>query len=86
MKKLSLLILLCIFGCVLNLGAQNVIPLSATGNSFRVLGNTKGSLKISMSFTNIKTMNVTTPQGVFTELGIEGFSKIYNSGKKQLPA
>lgn len=86
MKKLSVLISLCILGCFLNLSAQNVIPLNATGNSFKVLGNTKGSLKISMSFPNIKTINVTTPQGVFTELGIEGFSKIYNSGKPQLPA
>jgi PKD repeat protein len=86
MKKLINFALVVLFSGAQLLSAQGIIPLNAPVNSFKILSQTKSGLRVSMSFSEIKTRTVSTSQGPFTEISVDGFSKIYNSGKPQLPA
>jgi len=86
MKKLSLLLLVIFWGSILGAAAQNILSLNAPKSEFRIIENTRGSLRISLNVAKINTRPVATSFGSFTEIELDGFSKIYNTGKPQLPA
>jgi PKD repeat protein len=85
MKKLNLLFAFCFLGFVLGASAQNEIPLNASKSDFRIIEKTQSGFKVAMSLAAFKTMPVATQHGNFTELLVEGFSKIYDIGHPQLP-
>lgn len=85
MKKFLLLITAICFGVVFSSFSQNQINLNAIKNDFKL--TQKGATKLSVfsSLSNVKTIQVSTARGNFTELGVDGYTKIYNIGKPQLP-
>ncbi|MFA5195167.1 MAG: C25 family cysteine peptidase, partial [Bacteroidales bacterium] len=70
---------------VLNSFAQVEIKLNTSKSEFRVLESSPYKIKAKASVDKIKTMPVSTVEGTFIELGLNGFSKIYDAGKPQLP-
>lgn len=66
--------------------AQQAIPLNASRNEFRLLDQTPGSFKVALSFSSLRTVNVATSRGSFTDISVEGFSNIYNIGRPDLPS
>ncbi|MEI6123817.1 MAG: C25 family peptidase propeptide domain-containing protein [Bacteroidota bacterium] len=81
--KYAFIVLLCIIG--LNTSAQVVLNLNSSKNEFTVLEKSPYKLKAKTSLDKVNTMNVTTSRGNFIELGLKGYSKIYDAGKPQLP-
>ncbi len=85
MKKIVFLFTMLWLGCVLGANAQGELPLNAPKNEFKVINKSQAYLKVSLSLSSMKTLLVSTPQGNFTDLVLDGFSRIYDAGRPQLP-
>jgi PKD repeat protein len=85
MKRILTLTIAICLGIVFSSFSQTQIRLGAVKNDFKI--SPKGALKfkVSNSVSTINALNIMTSRGAFTELNIDGFTKIYNIGKPQLP-
>ena len=70
---------------VLNSFAQVEIKLNATKSEFRILESSPYKIKARTTVDRIKTLQVSTVEGNFIELGLSGFSVKYDAGKPKLP-
>ncbi|HPB24628.1 MAG TPA: C25 family cysteine peptidase [Bacteroidales bacterium] len=70
---------------VLNSYAQVEINLNNPKTEFSILEKSPYKIKAKTSVQKIKTLPVSTVEGNFVELGITGFSPLYDAGKPQLP-
>ena len=82
MKKLFLIIF-CISSFLLM--ADNVLDLNAETTKTNVISNYETSMEINFTLDKISTINVNTERGMFTEMGIEGFTHTKNIGEPKLP-
>ncbi len=82
-KKYSLIFVLCLLG--LTASAQLELKLNSTKNEFTILEKSSYKIKATNSLDKIKINPVASLNGNFIELGLSGYSKIYDAGKPQLP-
>jgi PKD repeat protein len=85
MKKSYFSFLFLLLVIVVNAFAQTEIKLNSSKTNFTVLEQSPYKIKIKASYDKIRTIPVSTSQGSFIELAVQGFSKIYDAGKPQLP-
>jgi hypothetical protein len=83
-KNLSLIAAICL-GIVFSSFAQTQINLSAVKNDFKLSQKSALKFKVTSSLSSINLLNVLTARGSFFEMNIDGYTKIYNIGKPQLP-
>ncbi len=81
--KYACVLLLCIFG--LKTSAQTEIKLNSTQNEFQVLETSPYKIMAKNSLDKIKINHIASSNGNYIELGLSGYSKIYDAGKPQLP-
>lgn len=74
------LMVLCLFG------QEHIIPLSQKSTEKLIKKNDYSKLTISYNFLEIKTFEVKTEKGIFTELYIDGSYYCGNIGEPKLPA
>ena len=85
MKKSLYTLLFLIMVFVLHAAGQTEIKLNSSKSGFTVLEQSPYKVKVKVNIDRLKTMAVNTSRGGFIELGVQGFSKIYDAGKPQLP-
>jgi PKD repeat protein len=83
-KSLSLIAAICL-GIVFSSYSQTQINLSAVKNDFKLSQKSALKFKVTSSLSSINLLNVLTARGNFFEMNIDGYTKIYNIGKPQLP-
>lgn len=86
MKKSILFVVVFIMSITtLTVEAQTDLRLHGEKTGLTIVSNNQSSLMVKVSISNMKLAPVATPQGLFNDLIIDGFSKLYNIGKPQLP-
>ena len=84
-EKISIILTILIFITSIAIANSISIDLGTNEPEIKVIENTYQKLCISLSFSEIKSFEVQTEKGIFTEIIIPGFGRSYKIGEPKLP-